>query len=378
MNDYVYLDYNATTPVDRRVVDAMIPYFNSLYANSGSSHLFGLTVKEAIEEAGEHIAELISANPKEIIYTSGATEAVNLALKGIKKSHGKNHIITLKTEHKAVLDTCHYLEEQGFPVTYLNTGKDGLLDLDELQNEISDKTLMVCIMYVNNETGVIQPIKQIAEITHKHDCILFCDATQAVGKVKIDVKKLGIDLMAFSAHKFYGPKGIGALYISSAIKKRIDPQIHGGGQQFNLRSGTLNVPGIIGMGKAAEIALAEMERDAQNSNELRSHLENSLLKISGTSINGNQNSRIFNTTNICFSQVSAEQMILSLGNICVSSGSACNAATTRPSHVLKAMGMEDRDALSSLRFSLGKFTTPSDIDIAAHKIEKTILQLRNG
>ncbi|UZT99244.1 cysteine desulfurase family protein [Chryseobacterium fluminis] len=378
MNDYVYLDYNATTPVDRRVVDAMIPYFNSLYANSGSSHLFGLTVKEAIEEAGEHIAELISANPKEIIYTSGATEAVNLALKGIKKSHGKNHIITLKTEHKAVLDTCHYLEEQGFPVTYLNTGKDGLLDLDELQNEISDKTLMVCIMYVNNETGVIQPIKQIAEITHKHDCLLFCDATQAVGKIEMNVKDLGIDVMAFSAHKFYGPKGIGALYISSAIKKRTDPQIHGGGQQFNLRSGTLNVPGIIGMGKAAEIALAEMERDAQNSNELRNRLENSLLKISGTSINGNQNSRIFNTTNICFSQVNAEQMILSLGNICVSSGSACNAATTRPSHVLKAMGMEDRDALSSLRFSLGKFTTPSDIDIAAHKIEKIILQLRNG
>jgi len=378
MNDYVYLDYNATTPVDRRVVDAMIPYFNSLYANSGSSHLFGLTLKEAIEEAGEHIAELISANPKEIIYTSGATEAVNLALKGIKKSHGKNHIITLKTEHKAVLDTCHYLEEQGFPVTYLNTGKDGLLDLDELQNEISDKTLMVCIMYVNNETGVIQPIKQIAEITHKHDCLLFCDATQAVGKIEMNVKDLGIDVMAFSAHKFYGPKGIGALYISSAIKKHIDPQIHGGGQQFNLRSGTLNVPGIIGMGKAAEIALAEMERDAQNSNELRSRLENSLLKISGTSINGNQNSRIFNTTNICFSQVNAEQMILSLGNICVSSGSACNAATTRPSHVLKAMGMEDRDALSSLRFSLGKFTTPSDIDIAAHKIEKIILQLRNG
>jgi len=378
MNDYVYLDYNATTPVDRRVVDAMIPYLNSLYANSGSSHLFGLTVKEAIEEAGEHIAELISANPKEIIYTSGATEAVNLALKGIKKSHGKNHIITLKTEHKAVLDTCHYLEEQGFPVTYLNTGKDGLLDLDELQNEISDKTLMVCIMYVNNETGVIQPIKQIAEITHKHDCLLFCDATQAVGKIEMNVKDLGIDVMAFSAHKFYGPKGIGALYISSAIKKRTDPQIHGGGQQFNLRSGTLNVPGIIGMGKAAEIALAEMERDAQNSNELRSRLENSLLKISGTSINGNQNSRIFNTTNICFSQVNAEQMILSLGNICVSSGSACNAATTRPSHVLKAMGMEDRDALSSLRFSLGKFTTPSDIDIAAHKIEKIILQLRNG
>ena len=376
MTDFVYLDHNATTPVDQRIVDAMLPYFNSLYANSGSSHLFGLTVKEAIDKAGEKISELISANPKEIVYTSGATEAINLALKGIEKTNGKNHIVTLKTEHKAVLDTCIYLEHQGISVTYLDVGNEGLIDLDELKNAITDKTLLVCIMLVNNETGVIQPIKEIAEIAHDKNCFVFCDATQAVGKIPVNVKNLGIDLMVFSAHKFYGPKGIGALYLSSKLKKSIVAQIHGGGQQFNLRSGTLNVPGIIGMGKAAEIAIEEMDSDSQKIKKLRDELENSLLKIPNTFINGDKNNRIYNTTNICFSNVNSEQMILSLGNICVSSGSACNATTSKPSHVLMAMGMSDLDALSSLRFSLGKFTTISEIVTAIQKIEKIVLQLR--
>jgi len=376
MNDFIYLDYNATTPVHQLVVDAMLPYFNSLYANSGSSHLFGLTVKEAIDEAGEKIAELISANPKEIIYTSGATESVNLALKGIAKKSHKNHIITVKTEHKAVLDTCYYLEEQGFSITYLNIGKDGLINLDDLKNEINDKTLLVCVMLVNNETGAIQPVEEIAEISHSKGCFVFCDATQAVGKIPVNVNDLGVDLMAFSAHKFYGPKGIGALYISSKLKKSMISQIHGGGQQFNLRSGTLNVPGIIGMGKAADIALEEMEADSRKIKELRDQLENSLLKISDTFINCNKDNRIFNTTNICFSKVNSEQMILSLGNTCVSSGSACNATTSKPSHVLKAMGMSDLDALSSIRFSLGKFTTRSEIEMAIDKIGKIVLQLR--
>jgi len=376
MNDFIYLDYNATTPVDQRVVDTMLPFFNSLYANAGSSHLFGLTVKEAIDEAGEKIAELITADPKEIIYTSGATEAVNLALKGIEKANGKNHIITVKTEHKAVLDTCMYLEKQGFSVTYLDVGKDGLIDLDELKNVITDKTLLVCVMFVNNETGVIQPIKEIAEIAHDKNCLVFCDATQAVGKVPVNVKDLGIDLMAFSAHKFYGPKGIGALYVSSELKKTIVAQIHGGGQQFNIRSGTLNVPGIIGMGKAAEIAIEEMDSNSRKIKDLRDHLENSLLKIANTFINGNKEHRIFNTSNICFSDVNSEKMILSLGNISVSSGSACNATTSEPSHVLKAMGMNDLDALSSIRFSLGKFTTKSEIEMTVQKIEKIALQLR--
>lgn len=376
-NDFIYLDYNATTPVDKRVVDAMLPYFNDVYANSGSSHLFGLTVKEAVENASEEVAELIGADSKEIIFTSGATESVNLALKGFKKDHGKNHIITVATEHKAVLDTCAQLEKDGFQVDYLNVDHLGKINLAELESLITEKTLMICIMLVNNETGVIHPIKEIAEMAHRKGCCVFCDATQAVGKIPVNVKELNIDLMAFSAHKFYGPKGIGALYIASAIKNKVQPQIQGGGQQHNLRSGTLNVPGIIGLGKAAEIALMEMEQDAQKVKMLRDRLENELLKIPQTGINGDHSARIFNTTNICFEGIYSEDLILSLGNICVSSGSACNAVTTKPSHVLQAMGMSDRDVLASIRFSIGKYTTLSEIETAVEKIEKTVLLLRN-
>ncbi|WP_029293859.1 cysteine desulfurase family protein [Chryseobacterium hispalense] len=376
-NDFVYLDYNATTPVDKRVVDAMLPYFNDFYANSGSSHIFGLTVREAVENAAEDVAELIGADSKEIIFTSGATESVNLALKGLRKDHGKNHIITVATEHKAVLDTCAQLEKDGFQVDYLNVDHLGNINLADLESLITEKTLMVCIMLVNNETGIIHPIKEIAEIAHRKSCYVFCDATQAVGKIPVNVKELNTDLMAFSAHKFYGPKGIGALYIASAIKNKVQPQIQGGGQQNNLRSGTLNVPGIIGLGKAAEIALMEMEQDAQKIKMLRDHLENELLKIPQTGINGDYSTRIFNTTNICFEGIYSEDLILSLGNICVSSGSACNAVTTKPSHVLQAMGMSDRDALASIRFSIGKYTTLSEIETAVEKIEKTVLLLRN-
>ncbi|WP_288461928.1 cysteine desulfurase family protein [uncultured Chryseobacterium sp.] len=376
-NDFVYLDYNATTPVDKRVVDAMLPYFNDFYANSGSSHIFGLTVREAVENAAEDVAELIGADSKEIIFTSGATESVNLALKGFKTDTYKNHIITVTTEHKAVLDTCVQLKKDGFQVDYLNVDHLGNINLAELESLITEKTLMVCIMLVNNETGVIHPIKEIAEMSHRKGCCVFCDATQAVGKIPVNIKELNTDLMAFSAHKFYGPKGIGALYIASAIKNKVQPQIQGGGQQNNLRSGTLNVPGIIGLGKAAEIALMEMEQDAQKIKMLRDHLENKLLKIPQTSINGDYSARIFNTTNICFEGIYSEDLILSLGNICVSSGSACNAVTTKPSHVLQAMGMSDRDALSSIRFSIGKYTTLSEIDTAVEKIEKTVLHLIN-
>lgn len=376
-NDFVYLDYNATTPVDQRVLDTMLPYFNQLYANSGSSHLFGLTVREAVENATEEVAELIGADSREIIFTSGATESVNLALKGFKKDQNKNHIITVTTEHKAVLDTCEQLEKDGFRVDYLHVDHLGNINLSELESLITEKTLMVCIMLVNNETGIIHPIKEIGEIVHRNGCYIFCDATQAVGKIPVDTKKLKIDLMAFSAHKFYGPKGVGALYISSSVKNKIHSQIQGGGQQNNLRSGTLNVPGIVGMGKAAQIALEEMHEDAQKIKELRNHLENVLLKIPQTFINGNHSARIFNTTNICFEGINSEELILSLGNICVSSGSACNAVTTKPSHVLQAMGMNDRDALSSIRFSIGKYTTISEIEKAVEKIEKTVLKLRS-
>lgn len=376
-NDFVYLDYNATTPVDQRVLDTMLPYFNQLYANSGSSHLFGLTVREAVENATEEVAELIGADSREIIFTSGATESVNLALKGFKKDQNKNHIITVTTEHKAVLDTCAQLEKDGFRVDYLHVDHLGNINLTELESLITEKTLMVCIMLVNNETGIIHPIKEIGEIVHRNGCYFFCDATQAVGKIPVDTKKLNIDLMAFSAHKFYGPKGVGALYISSSVKNKLQSQIQGGGQQNNLRSGTLNVPGIVGMGKAAQIALEEMHEDAQKIKELRNHLENVLLKIPQTFINGDCSERIFNTTNICFEGINSEELILSLGNICVSSGSACNAVTTKPSHVLQAMGMNDRDALSSIRFSIGKYTTISEIEKAVEKIEKTVLKLRS-
>lgn len=375
-NDFVYLDYNATTLVDPRVVEAMLPYFNQLYANSGSSHLFGLTVKEAVENAVEEVAELINADPREIIFTSGATESVNLALKGFKNDQHKNHIITVTTEHKAVLDTCARLEKDGFKVDYLNVDHFGNINLSELQSLITERTLMVCIMLVNNETGTIHPIKEITELTHRKGSCIFCDATQAVGKMQVDVKDLNIDLMAFSAHKFYGPKGIGSLYISSSLKNKMQSQIQGGGQQNNLRSGTLNVPGIVGMGKAAQIALKEMEKDAQKIKQLRDYLEHKLLEISETFINGNHANRIFNTTSICFEGINSENLILSLGNICVSNGSACNAVTTKPSHVLKALGMSDRDALSSIRFSIGKYTTLSEIEKAVGKIQKTVLQLR--
>lgn len=376
-NDFVYLDYNATTPVDQRVLEAMLPYFNQFYANSGSSHLFGLTVREAVENATEEVAELIGVEPREIIFTSGATESVNLALKGFKTDTDKNHIITVTTEHKAVLDTCAQLEKDGFKVDYLNVNHLGHINLSEMESLITERTLMVCIMLVNNETGVIHPIKEIAEMAHRKGCFVFCDATQAIGKIQIDVKELNIDLMAFSAHKFYGPKGIGVLYIASAIKNKMQSQIQGGGQQNNLRSGTLNVPGIVGMGKAAQIALHEMEKDIQKVKELRDNLENALLKIPKMFINGDYSSRIFNTTNICFQGINSEDLIISLGNISVSSGSACNAVTTKPSHVLKAMGMSDRDALSSIRFSIGKYTSFSEIETAVEKIEKTVLLLRN-
>ncbi|SEH47686.1 cysteine desulfurase family protein [Chryseobacterium culicis] len=374
-NDFVYLDFNATTPVDPRVIDEMSPYFNNFYANSGSSHLFGIAINESVENARKQIADLITANIKEIIYTSGATEAVNLALKGFDETN-KKHIITVKTEHKAVLDTCSFLENRGFNMSYLDVDREGHIDLDELRNELNEKTLMVCVMYVNNETGIIHPIKEIADITRQNGSLFFCDATQAIGKIPIAVKELDIDLMAFSAHKFYGPKGIGALYISSRLKKELNSQIQGGGQQFNLRSGTLNVPGIIAMGKAAEIAMLEMQENRIHIAKLRDELENALLEIPEVYINGDKNNRIFNTTNICFKGVNSEQMILSLGTVCVSSGSACNATTSKPSHVLKAMGINDSDALSSIRFSLGKFNTRSDIEIAVEKIKKIVAKLR--
>lgn len=371
----IYLDNNATTRLDERVLDAMLPYFTESYANANSSHLAGLTVNEAIENAAWQISDLIGAKEEEIIFTSGATESINLATKGLI-NQDKKHIVTVATEHKAVLNTCQYMETIGFEVTYLPVAFDGLLDLDLLNESITDKTLIVIVMLSNNETGVIQYIQKISEIIHAKNALFLCDATQAVGKISIDVNTLGIDLLPISAHKFYGPKGVGALYLSAKAKLKLIPQLHGGDQQRKLRSGTLNVPGIIGLGKAAEIAKSEMKSDQKRITQLRDQLESGLLKIEGSFVNGSTQNRIYTTTNICFPGVNSERLILALQHIAVSSGSSCSSVTSEPSHVLKALGLSDEDALSSIRFSLGRFTTSTEIEEAIDRVCALVLQLR--
>ncbi|WP_293956629.1 MULTISPECIES: cysteine desulfurase family protein [unclassified Sphingobacterium] len=372
---YIYLDYNATTPLDSRVQDVMIPYFKDFYANPNSSHLFGLSVQETIEEATENLATVLGGGPNNILYTSGATEAVNLAIKGLIPSERK-HIVTLATEHNAVLATCSFLENFGYQVTYLPVDPAGMTDLELLTDVITEQTLLVCVMLANNETGVIQPIKQISKIAHENGALMLCDATQAIGKLPVDVLELEVDFLLFSAHKFYGPKGIGGLYVSNGTRKRLTPQIHGGGQQRGLRSGTLNVPGIIGMGKAAEIAVAEMSSDCDRIGQLRNRLEEALLTIPGTRVNGHAQHRLCNTSNICFRGVPAEQLIMALGTISVASGSACSATVTKPSHVLKAMGLSDEDGMSSIRFSLGRFTTEEEISRTIEAVRLSVSKLR--
>jgi len=371
----IYLDNNASTRVDDRVLSAMLPYFTENYANAGSAHIAGLSVNEAVANAAWQTASLIGANEEEIIFTSGATEAINLAIKGLANQDRK-HIVTIVTEHKAVLNTCEYMKNIGFEITYLPVAADGLLDLNVLHESITDKTLIVITMLTNNETGVTQNIKAISDLAHAKNALFMCDATQAVGKIPVDVQQLGIDLLPLSAHKFYGPKGVGALYISAKAKLKLLPQLHGGNQQRKLRSGTLNVPGIIGLGKAAEIAANELESDQERISKLRDKLENGLLNFEGSFVNGNTENRIYNTTNICFPGVNSETLILALQDISVSNGSSCSAVTSEPSHVLKAMGLSDEDALSSIRFSLGRFTTEEEIDEAIERVLVLTRKLR--
>ncbi len=363
----IYLDNNATTRVDERVLEAMLPYFSDFYANSTSQHIAGLTVNEAVENASWQVADLINADAEEITFTSGATEAINLAIKGLAKQDRK-HIVTIETEHKAVLETCTFMESIGFEISYLPVNPDGLLDLNLLSEIITDKTLVFIGMLSNNETGVIQNISAISTILKSKNILFLCDATQAVGKIPIDVKTLGIDLLTLSAHKFYGPKGIGALYVSAKAKVKLLPQILGGGHQKKLRSGTLNVTGIIGLAKASEIAVNEIEKDSNRINLLRNKLESGLLQFEGSFVNGNVQNRIYNTANICFPGVNSEQLIMALGNISVSNGASCSAVTSNPSHVLKAMGLSDEEAMSSIRFSLGRFTTEAEIGIAVERV----------
>ncbi|MNX66867.1 Cysteine desulfurase [compost metagenome] len=371
----IYLDNNATTRLDERVLDAMLPFFTDLYANASSSHLAGLEIQEAVENAAWQTAELIGAKEEEIIFTSGATESINLAIKGLA-NETKKHIVTVATEHKAVLETCRYMESIGFEVTYLPVASDGILDVNLLNKVITNKTLIVIVMIVNNETGVIQNIAEISAIIHAKNALFLCDATQAVGKISIDVKKLGIDLLALSAHKFYGPKGVGALCISAEAKIKLSPLLNGGNQQRKLRSGTLNATGIIGLGKASEIAVLETDKDHNRIILLRDQLENGLLKIEGSFLNGNTQSRIYNTSNICFPGVNSEKLILALQNIAVSNGASCSSVTSEPSHVLKALGLSDDDALSSIRFSLGRFTTAEEIEETIERVTALIVQLR--
>lgn len=374
-SNFIYLDYNSTTPLDERVLEAMLPYFGNRYANPNSSHLFGLSVRDTLEETTQGLADILGGDPNNIVYTSGATEAINLAIKGLLPSKRK-HIVALATEHKAVLDTCSFLEKLGYKISYLPVDGDGAMDLGLLAGAVTEETLLVCAMLANNETGVIHPVNEIGKIVHQKGALMLSDATQAVGKLPVDVKELEVDFLAFSAHKFYGPKGIGGLYISDRAKKNLTPQLHGGQQQGGHRSGTLNVTGIIGMEKAAALAVSDMSMDAVRIAHLRNQLEEGLLAIEGTFRNGHPKNRLYNTTNICFQEVLSEQHIIGLGTISVASGSACSSAISRPSHVLKAMGLSDIDSLSALRFSLGRFTTPEEIKRILEIVRTTVNDLR--
>lgn len=381
LNLPVYLDNSATTPVDPRVVDTMLPYFYENFGNAASrSHPFGWKAEDAVDLAREQVAKLVGASAKEIIFTSGATEGDNLAIKGVFDMYSRkgNHIITVTTEHKAVLDTCKHLEKLGAEITYMQTDSEGNIDLNELENLITDKTILVAMMYANNEMGTIHPIKKIAEIAHKKGSLLFTDATQAAGKISIDVERDGIDIMTFSAHKMYGPKGVGALYVRRKNPRvKVTAQMDGGGHERGMRSGTLNVPGIVGFGKAAELCMQEMEADAARLSKMRDHLETELMKLEEAYVNGNKNSRLPHITNISFKYVEGEGLMMAFNqNIAVSSGSACTSASLEPSYVLKALGLGDDLAHSSIRFSLGRFTTDEQIEYTIEQVSKAVLKLR--
>ncbi len=377
----IYLDNNATTPMDPRVLEAMLPYFVEKFGNAASrNHSFGWVAEEAVDYAREQVAKLINADPKEIIFTSGATESDNLALKGVFEMYASkgNHIITATTEHKAVLDTCKHIEKLGGQVTYLDVNPEGLIDLKELENAITDKTILIAIMYGNNEIGVIQPVREISAIARKHGVLFFTDATQAVGKVPVDVQADGIDLMAFSGHKMYGPKGVGALYVRRKNPRvKVTAQMDGGGHERGMRSGTMNVPGIVGLGKACEICMNEMESEAARLSVMRDRLENALMELEEAYVNGSKEHRLPHVSNISFKYVEGEGLMMGFNkNIALSSGSACTSASLEPSYVLKALGLGDDLAHSSLRFGLGRFTTDEQIDYTINAIKDTVLKLR--
>lgn len=376
----IYLDNNATTALDERVLEAMLPYLRDQYGNAASTtHGYGWAAAEAVKIAREQVAALIGAVPEEIVFTSGATEADNLALKGAMEAyHAKgDHLVTVSTEHKAVLDTCKWLEKSGRSVTLLGVDREGLIDLTELEGSITPQTVLVSIMLANNETGVVQPLREISEIVHARGSLLMTDATQAIGKDPVDVKTLGIDLLALSGHKFHGPKGIGALYVRRRNPRvALTAQQHGGGHERGMRSGTLNVPAIVGLGKAAEIALAKMAAHSVEMARLRDRLEGALMEIPGVIRNGHATYRLPNTSNLSFPGVNADALLNAMPGIAVSTGSACTSALMQPSHVLQAMGVLDDDAFASIRFSLSRFTKEAEVDAAVAEVRGAVLRLR--
>jgi cysteine desulfurase len=377
----IYLDSNATTPVDERVLQTMIPYFTQNFGNAASrNHPFGWSAEEAVDYAREQVAKIIGASEKEIIFTSGATESNNLAIKGVFEMYAEKgkHIITINTEHKAVLDACKHAEKLGAEVTYLSVGEDGLLNLEDLEKAMRPDTILVSIMYANNEIGVVQPIRQISEIVKKYGALFHTDATQAIGKIPVDVIADGIDLLSFSAHKMYGPKGVGALYVRRKNPRvKVTAQMDGGGHERGMRSGTLNVPGIVGFGKACEIAMAEMDSDAKRLGALRDKLETALLEIEEAYRNGNKEHRLPHVANISFKYVEGEGLMMGVKDIAVSSGSACTSASLEPSYVLKNLGLDDELAHSSLRFGLSKYTTEEEIDYTISHVKEAVAKLRD-
>lgn len=377
----IYLDSNATTPMDPRVFEAMKPYFLECYGNAASkNHSFGWQAEEAVDYAREQVAGLVGASEKEIIFTSGATESNNLAIKGVFEMYAAkgNHIITVSTEHKAVLDTCKHLEKLGAEVTYLSVAEDGLISSQDIENAIKPNTILVSVMYANNELGVIQPIREIGEVCKKNGVLFHSDATQAVGKISVDVLRDHLDLMSFTAHKMYGPKGVGALYVRRKNPRvKVTAQMDGGGHERGMRSGTLNVTGIVGFGKACEIAAAEMEADAKRLGAMRDRLEHELLTLEESYVNGSREHRLPHTCNISFKYVEGEGLMMGVKDIAVSSGSACTSASLEPSYVLKSLGLDDELAHSSLRFGLNKFTTDEEIDFTINLVKNAVNKLRD-
>ncbi|MBZ5645692.1 MAG: IscS subfamily cysteine desulfurase [Acidobacteriia bacterium] len=377
----IYMDNHATTPVDPRVLEEMMPFFTNKFGNAASrNHEFGWEAEAAVEQARERIAKLVGASSKEIIFTSGATESDNLAIKGVAEMYKEkgNHIITVVDEHKAVLDTCKRLEKYGYRVTYLPVQKDGLIDLEDLKRAMDDKTILVTIMYANNEIGVIQPVAEIGKLCHEKGVIFHSDATQAVGKVPVNVIKDNIDVMSISAHKMYGPKGVGALYVRRKNPRvQLVAQMDGGGHERGMRSGTLNVPGIVGLGKCCDIASAEMPKEACHLAGLRNRLKDKIFsELDEVYINGSMEHRLPGNLNISFAYVEGESLLMGINDIAVSSGSACTSATLEPSYVLKALGAGDDLAHSSIRFGLGRFNTEAEVDYVAARVIETVKRLR--